>query len=253
MGCSPRVCKELDSLKNTLVTPHSSYIGRDLAFFWSSSISIGLYLHWISKFSGEFIIDGKFKHCDTGKWYKWVNRDIYGSWYEGEHMSYSRLASSASPQITTSLSCPTPSALLYPVLPLDWKGITSVRPKGNQSWVFTGRTGAEAEAPRLWPPDGKNWLLGKDPDAGKDWRWEEKGTTEDAMVEWHHRLDGHESESAPGVGDGQGSLECCSPWACMDSWSDKSRTRLSDWTEVSLFKTEFLHVSLKVLCQSLVH
>ena len=75
----------------------------------------------------------------------------------------------------------------------------------------------EAEAPILWPPDVKNWLTGKDPDAGKDWRQEEKGTTEDNMVEWHHQLDGHEFEQAPGVGDGQRSLACCSPWGRKES------------------------------------
>ena len=96
--------------------------------------------------------------------------------------------------------------------PLDSKEIQSVHPKENQSWIFIGRTDAEAEIPILWPPDVKNWLIGKDPDAGKDWRQEEKGTTEDEMVGWHHRLYGHEFEQAPGVGDGQGSLECCSSW-----------------------------------------
>ena len=96
--------------------------------------------------------------------------------------------------------------------PLDCKEIKLVNPKGNQSWIFIGRTDAEAEAPILWPPDEKNWLIGKDPDAGKDRRQEEKGTTEDEMVGWHHQLDGHEFEQALGAGDGQGGLACCSPW-----------------------------------------
>ena len=96
--------------------------------------------------------------------------------------------------------------------PLDSKEIQPVHPKGYQSWIFTGRTDAKAENPTLWPPDAKNWLIWKDPDAGKDWRQEEKGTTEDEMVRWHHRLDGHEFEQALEVGDGQGSLACCSPW-----------------------------------------
>ena len=86
--------------------------------------------------------------------------------------------------------------------PLDSKEIKSVNPKGNQSWIFIGRTDDEAETPILWPPDVKNWLIGKDPDVGKDWRQEEKGTAEDEMVEWHHQLDVHEFEQAPGVGDG---------------------------------------------------
>ena len=93
--------------------------------------------------------------------------------------------------------------------PLDCK-IKPVNPKGNQSWIFMGRT--DAEALILWPPDGKNWLIGKDPDAGKDWKQEEKGMTEEEMFGWHHRLDGQEFEQAPGVGDGQGSLTCYSPW-----------------------------------------
>ena len=96
--------------------------------------------------------------------------------------------------------------------PLDNKEIQPVNSKGNQSWIFFGRTDNEAETPMHWPPDGKNWLIGKDFDAGKDWKQEEKGTTEDEMVGWHHRLDGREFEQAPGVGDGQGSLACCSPW-----------------------------------------
>ena len=101
--------------------------------------------------------------------------------------------------------------------PLDCKEIQPVHPKGNQSWIFVGRTDAEAEAPILWPADAKNWLIGKDPDAGKDWRREEKGTTENEMVGWHHWLNGHEFERALGVGDGQWSLVCCSPWGYKES------------------------------------
>ena len=97
--------------------------------------------------------------------------------------------------------------------PLDQtsKEIKPVYLKGNQSWIFIGRTDAEAKAPILWPFDVKNWHIGKDPDAGKDWRQEEKGTTEDELVGWHHRLDGHEYEQTPGDAEGQESLECCSP------------------------------------------
>ena len=97
---------------------------------------------------------------------------------------------------------------------LDCKDVQPVHPKGNQSWTFTGRTDVEAETPILWPPDVKSWLIGKDPDAGKDWRQEDKGMTEDEMVGWHHWPNEHEFEQTPGVGDGQGGLACCSPWGC---------------------------------------
>ena len=86
----------------------------------------------------------------------------------------------------------------------------------SQSWIFFGRTDAKADAPILWPIDVKNWLIWKDPDAGTDWRQEEKGTTEDEIVEWHHPLGGHEFEQALGVGDGQENLVCCSPWGCKE-------------------------------------
>ena len=85
--------------------------------------------------------------------------------------------------------------------PFNCKEIKPAHPKGNQSWIFIGRTDAEAETPIIWPPDMKNWLTGKDPDAGKDWRQKEKGMTEDEMIGWHHWLDGHEFEQGPGVGD----------------------------------------------------
>ena len=101
--------------------------------------------------------------------------------------------------------------------PLDCKEIKPVNTKGNQPWIFIGRTDAEAEAPVLWPPDGKSWLTGKDPDAGNDQRQEAKGTKEDEMVGWHHRLNGHEFEQTPWDGGGQGSLACCSPWGRKES------------------------------------
>ena len=96
--------------------------------------------------------------------------------------------------------------------PLDSKEIKPVNPKGTQPWTFIGRTDAEAEAPIFWPPDAKNWITGKDSDAGKDWRQKEKGgATDDEMVGWHHWLNRHEFEQALGDGEGQGSLACCSP------------------------------------------
>ena len=110
--------------------------------------------------------------------------------------------------------------------PLDYKKIQQDHPKWNQPWIFIGRTDTEVETSVFWPPDVKNWLTGKDPDAGKDWRQEEKGMTEDEMVGWHHRHNWHQFEQSPGVGDGQGSLACCSPGVA------KSWTPLSDWTEL---------------------
>ena len=110
---------------------------------------------------------------------------------------------------------------------LDYKEIQRVNPKRNQSLIFIGRTEDEDETPILWPPNEKNWLLGTEPDARKDWRQEEKQTTEDKMVSWHHRLDGHEFEQAPGVGDGQGA------WPATVHGVAKSWTWLSDWTELN--------------------
>ena len=115
------------------------------------------------------------------------------------------------------------------VSPLDCKKIQPVHPKGNQSWVFFGRTDAEAETPILWPPHAKRWLIGKDPDAGRDWGQEEKGMTEDEMAGWHHRLDARESEWTPGVGDGQGGLACCDSWGRKES----DTTERLHWTDSS--------------------
>ena len=112
--------------------------------------------------------------------------------------------------------------------PLDWKEIQPVNPKGNQSWMFIGRTDAEAETPIFWPTDGKNWLTGKDPDSAKDWGQEKKRPTEDEMVGWYHWLNGHEFEQALGVDDRQGSLVCCS------SRGHKSWIWPRNWTELKL-------------------
>ena len=113
--------------------------------------------------------------------------------------------------------------------PLDCKEVQPVHPKGDQSWVFIGRTDAEVETPMLWPPHAKSWLIGKDPDAGRHWGQEEKGTTEDEMAGWHHRLNGHESEWTPGVGDGQGGLVCCNSWGHKES----DTTERLNWTELN--------------------
>ena len=126
--------------------------------------------------------------------------------------------------------------------PLDYKEIQPVHPKGDQSWVFNGRTDVEAETPVLWPPDVKSWLIWKDPDAGKDWGQEENGTTEDEMVGWYHWLDAHRFGWTLGVGDGQGGLACCSSWGCKE-------LDMTDWTECTytLYIYYFYSISLPPL------
>ena len=132
--------------------------------------------------------------------------------------------------------------------PLHCKKIQSVHPKGNQSWVFIGRTDVEAETPILWPPDVKSWLTGKDSDAGKDWGQEEKGTTEDEMVGWHHQLNGHEFGWALGVGDGQQGLAW---WGSLGSqrvghdWS----TELN-WTAPQQRAAPILYKQGKATCRN---
>ena len=117
--------------------------------------------------------------------------------------------------------------------PLDYKEIKPVNSKGNQSWTLIGRTDADTVTPILWLPDAKHWLIGKDPDAGKDWMPEEKGTTEDEMVGWHHWLNGHEFGTL-GVGDGQGGLVCCSSWGCKEL----DMTEQLNWTDIVFFQVK---------------
>ena len=114
--------------------------------------------------------------------------------------------------------------------PFDCKEIQPAHPKGDWSWVFTGTTDVEAEAPILWPHDAKSWLIVKDSDAGRDWGQEEKGTTEDEMAGWHHWLYGGESEWTLGVCDGQGGLACCDSWGCKES----DTTEWLNWTELNV-------------------
>ena len=118
--------------------------------------------------------------------------------------------------------------------PLDCKEIQPIHPKGNQSWILIGRTDAEAETLKLWPPGGKTWLIWKDPNVGEDWSREEKGVTEDEMVGWHHWLNGHEFEWFLGVGDGQGSLVCCGSWGHKESDMTEHLKWISQYT---LFKS----------------
>ena len=112
--------------------------------------------------------------------------------------------------------------------PLDCMEIHPVNPEGNQSWIFIGKTDSEAEIPIPWPPDVKSWLTGEVPDAGKDWRWEEKGMTDDEVFGWHHQLNGHEFEWTPGDGERQGGLVCCSPWGCK---------RVRHFWTITIYKT----------------
>ena len=119
--------------------------------------------------------------------------------------------------------------------PLDCKEIQLVHPKGDQSWVFIGRTDVEAEALILWPPDTKSWLIGKDPDAGRDWGQEEKGTTEDEMARWHHWLNAHGFGWTSGAGDGQGGLACCGSWGRKES----DTTERLNWTELNEYEVVF--------------
>ena len=126
--------------------------------------------------------------------------------------------------------------------PLDCKDIQLVHPKGDQSWMFIGRSDAEAETPILWPPHEKSWLIGKDSDAGRDWGQEEKWTIEDEMAGWYHWLNGHESEWTLGVGDGQGGLTCCSSWGCKES------ACLSYWSELNIYLRLWGETSLVSFC-----
>ena len=132
--------------------------------------------------------------------------------------------------------------------PLDCKEFQPVHPKGDQSWVFIGGTDAEAETPILWPPDVKSWLIGKDPDAGKDWGQKEKGTTEDEMVRSHrhHRLDGHGFGWSPGVGDGQRGLACCGSWGPKEldtaewlNWTDSAYKLNKQGDDIQPWRTPF--------------
>ena len=131
--------------------------------------------------------------------------------------------------------------------PLDCKEIQPVHSKGDQSWVFIGRTDVEAETPILWPLGTKSWLIWKDPDAGKDWGQEEKETTEDERVGWHQWLKGHGFEKTPGIGNGQGGLACCSSWGRKES----DTTERLNWIEHLFWMASSW--SFQGLCFSLWH
>ena len=137
---------------------------------------------------------------------------------------------------------------------LDCREIKPVNPKGNQPWIFFGRTDGGAETLILWPPDAKSQLTGKDLNAGENRRQEEKGATEDGTVGWHHRLDGHEFEQAPGVGNGHGSQACCSPQGCKESdtteWLNNNDRKCASWISKVL---TYLHINLPAYVQAVIH
>ena len=132
--------------------------------------------------------------------------------------------------------------------PLGCKEIQPAHPKGDQSWVFIGRMDVEAETPIFWPPDVQSWLIGKDPEAGKDWGQEKKGTTEDGMAGWHHWLNGHGFGWTLGVGDGQGGLVCCGSWGRKES----DMTERLNWTQVPLWWgcLEYVYNSIHMFLES---
>ena len=138
--------------------------------------------------------------------------------------------------------------------PLDWKEIKPVNTKGNQPCIFIGSTDVKAQVLTLWPPDVKSRLIGKNPDAGKDWGSEEKGTTEDEMVGWHYRLNRHEFEQTLGDGEGQGSLACCSPWDHKElnmteqlNWTDGIISFLLFYSTIKILQlTKFIFLSIKI-------
>ena len=139
--------------------------------------------------------------------------------------------------------------------PLGRKEIKPVNPKGSQPWIFTGRSDAEAEAPILWPTAGKSWVIGKNPDAGKDRRQGEKGMTQGEMVGWYHRLNGHEFEQALGVGGAWGSLACCSPWGRREldttEWLNSNNNCISKTPLQALATKPSLKMIIKIIIDTI--
>ena len=166
-------------------------------------------------------LDGITDSMDVGLSELWelvMDREAWRAGIHGVAKSRTRLSDRSDKEGWVPKNWFFPTVVLEYTLesPLGCKEIKSVNLKGNQPWKFNGKIDAEAAVPIVWPPDAKSWLIGKDPEAGKDWRWEEKGMAEDKMVGWHHQLNGHELKQTLGNGEGQGSLACCSPWGCKE-------------------------------------
>ena len=213
--------------------------GRLRAMLWSPSLK---WVSWRWVFFAD-VVDTRRQHIKKQRHYfvnKGPSRQGYG--FSSGHVRMSELdwEESWAPKNWCFWTVVLEKTLESP---LDCKEIQPVHPKGDQSWVFNGRTDVEAETPMLWPPDAKSWLIGKDPGAGKDWRQEEKGTTEDKMVGWHHLLNGRRFGWTPGTGDGQGGLACC------DSWGPKEpdTTERLNWTELAEFEASLVAQSVKNL------
>ena len=191
----------------------------------------------IKEFS-TFLFMGRWKNLGSLKLFLWHAPQLSGpSIYVFTSWVSSGLTSSHSLMAPIADDCDILCSLIWLEVvpfqsPSDCKEIKPVNPKGNQSWIFIRRTNAEFEAPILWPPDAKNWLIRKDPDAGQDWRQDETGMTEDEMVGWHHWFDGLVFEQTPGVDVGQGSLSCCSPWGHKES----DTTERLNWFHFSSWK-----------------
>ena len=208
-------------------SPRGRWVGDD----WANSLLLFIFMHWRREWQptpvflpGESQGQGSLVGCRLWGRAEWDKTEVtQQQWYNKCDI----------------MKLSTEELMFWTVVfektlksPLKCKEIKPVNPKGNQSWMFIGRT--DAEAPILWPPDAKYWLIGKDHDAGKDWRQEEKGTTEDEMVGWHHQLDGHEFEEAPGIGDGQRSLACCSPWSHKESHTTEP-LNWAKWAYIELY------------------
>ena len=205
----PPLAEGRSSLINTPVFPPSSFVLPSFVWFFIFFSTVQVLLSTLSWCSACTSV------C-AGVFLVYLWREMYSASTYSSTILFSQNWCFWTVVLEKTLECP-----------LDCKEIKSVNPKRNQSWTFIGKTNAEAETPVLWSPNGKNWLTRKDPEAGKDWRQEEKGTTEDEMVGWHHQLNGDEFEEAPGFGDGQGSLTWCDPWVA-NSW-----TWVSDWIELN--------------------